>query len=56
MNFNYVNKLPSATSELSVKKKEEMSLRKKVGFATVSTDSSCEYTILQNIKPTEVNL
>ncbi len=40
MNLNCVNKTPFAMGELSVKKKEEMSLRKIVDFAGLFTDSS----------------
>ncbi len=38
--LNYVNKTPSAIAGLSVKKKEEMSLKKSPFFACVFTDSS----------------
>ncbi len=40
MNFNYVNKVPFAMGGVSVKKKEEMALRKSVAFAGLFTESS----------------
>ncbi len=40
MSLNCVNKVSFATSGLSVKKKEEMLLRKTAAFAGVFTDSA----------------
>ncbi len=38
--------MPSAMGELSVKKKEEMSLKKTLAFAVVFTDSACDLKLM----------